>query len=290
MKKIVILGCENSHANNFLKLISQNAEFCNVEVIGVYSDDREAAEKLKECYGVPVLNNYDDGVGKVDGVIVTARHGDNHFKYARPYVKDGVPMFIDKPITVSESDAIEMVELFRTHGVRFCGGSSLKHAYGVKLLRSEHLSNKGGKTLDGFVRAPYQPKNPYGDFYFYSQHLVEMVCEIFGRFPLSVKACRQGGNISVRFNYGDYGCTGLYVDGSYLYYASRISEEKNAGYDIESVDGDWFYCEFAEFYRLLMGGKQEASAAEFISPVFILNAIERFLESGEEQCIRYPEL
>ena len=78
MKRIAILGCENSHANAFLKFIREREEFSDVEVVGVYSDDRTAAEKLRESFGVPVLEDYADAVGRIDGLIVTARHGDNH--------------------------------------------------------------------------------------------------------------------------------------------------------------------------------------------------------------------
>jgi predicted dehydrogenase len=78
MKKIVILGCENSHANSFLNFIRDNTKYSDVEVLGVYSDDAPAAQKLADEYGVKIMSAYDEAVGQVDGVIVTARHGDNH--------------------------------------------------------------------------------------------------------------------------------------------------------------------------------------------------------------------
>ena len=52
MKKIVILGCENYHANSFLDFIRDEEKYKDVEVVGVYSDDAEAANKLCEKYGV----------------------------------------------------------------------------------------------------------------------------------------------------------------------------------------------------------------------------------------------
>ena len=117
MKKIVILGCENSHADIFLGFIKNDAAFSDVEVSGVYSDDKTAAEKLAEKYGVKVMSAYDEAVGKVDGVIVTARHGNNHYKYAAPYIKTGVPMFIDKPITVNEGEALKLARECKAAGV-----------------------------------------------------------------------------------------------------------------------------------------------------------------------------
>ena len=47
MKRIAILGCENSHAGAFLKHIMGNEEFSDIEVVGVYSDEAAACEKLK---------------------------------------------------------------------------------------------------------------------------------------------------------------------------------------------------------------------------------------------------
>ena len=80
-----------------------------IEIIGVYSHDKDASLKLNDMFGVPVMESYDELVGKVDGIIITARHGDNHYKYAKPYMESGIPMFIDKPITVSKEDAISFV-------------------------------------------------------------------------------------------------------------------------------------------------------------------------------------
>ena len=45
MKKIVILGCENSHSDAFLKLITTKEEYSDVQVLGVYSDEPEPASK-----------------------------------------------------------------------------------------------------------------------------------------------------------------------------------------------------------------------------------------------------
>jgi len=91
--------------------------------MGVYSDDYEAANKLNETYGVYVAKSYDEFVGKVDGIIITERHGDRHYKYAKPYIESGIPLFIDKPITISESDALSLKEDLIKSGSKVCEGS-----------------------------------------------------------------------------------------------------------------------------------------------------------------------
>ncbi len=289
MKKIAILGCENSHANAFLKFIKEKEEFFDVEVVGVYSDKREAAEKLNAKFGVPIMSGYADAVGELDGLVITARHGDNHYKYAKPYIDSGIPMFIDKPITISEIEAVEFMRQLRDNNIQITGGSSLKQDVLVRQLKHDAKNGVGGKTLGGYVRAPYHSDSEYGGFYFYAQHLTEMVCEIFGRFPISVFAKQNGKQIHVIFHYEDYDCIGLFCDKNNFYYASRMAEESAQGFTIPATD-DWFYEEFKEFYAILSGEAQTVTYDGFISPVFIMNAIDRSLKSGLEEPVRKTEL
>lgn len=283
-KKIVILGCENSHANSFLGFIRDREEFSDVEVVGVYSHEREAAEKLNEQFGVPVMDNYDDAVGKVDGVVITARHGDRHLMYAKPYIESGVPMFIDKPVTVKEEDTVELVELLKKNNIQVTGGSCLKYDPFVLALKRDRECNAMGKVLGGMVRAPYNKENEYGGFFFYSQHLVEMVCEIFGRFPKSVIAKENNNNINVLFRYDDYDCTAIFTEGVHIYGAALVAERATKSLDV-SFCSDWFYREFKAYYEVLSGAKMKETYEGFVAPVFILNAIDRSLKSGCEETV-----
>ena len=291
MKKIVILGCENSHADMFLGFMKGNEKYADLQVAGVYSDDKTAAEKLAEKYGVKVMSAYDEAVGRVDGVIVTARHGNNHYKYAAPYVKTGVPMFIDKPITVNEGEALKLARECKAAGVRLTGGSTCVHDERVQTLKNEHDNNKDGKTISGFIRCPINLKNNYGDFFFYSEHLVGIMSTIFGYYPESVKAYKNAEKITVVFRYKDYDVTGLYVDKNNLYYAMRIAENGVHGEELPINElNPCFKMEFNSFYGLLCGEKQRLSYEDFIAPVFVLNAIQRSLDSGDEEKINKFEV
>ena len=159
----------------------------------------------------------------------------------------------------------------------------------VRQLKSEAENGIGGSTLGGYVRAPYQSQSVYGGFYFYAQHLVEMVCEIFGRFPISVEAKQNGKQIHVLFHYEEFDCVGLFCDKNNFYYVSRMAESDAKSFVIP-VTNDWFYEEFKEFYGIISGESQKVRYDEFISPVFIMNAISRSLESGKEENIREIKL
>ena len=286
MYKIAILGCENSHANEFLNFIIKDNLYPDVEVMGVYSDDREAAEKLNATYGVPVLDAYDELAGKVDGIVVTARHGGNHYKFAKPYMAEGVTMFIDKPVTVSEDDANTLLRDLKANNIKVSGGSVCIYPDKVQELKALVANTPKEEVLGGFLRCPVLMDNPYGGFFFYSQHLVQVMCEIFGYYPDSVIAHRNGKAINCTVRYSDYDVNLVFTDDVHYYYAGVNTEKEYNGSEY-SFEG-CFIKEFDTYYKLLSGGEMKQSYRDFVSPVFILNAIDRSLNSGHEEKISRP--
>lgn len=290
MFKVVILGCENSHANSFLDFIYKDKLYTDVEVVGVYSHDEEAAKKLNETYGVYVMKSYDELVGKVDGVINTARHGDNHYKYCKPYIKSGVPMFVDKPITCSEEDAINFMKDCKSNNVKVCGGSMLVHANVVKEYKTIVENKSNGDIIGASFRAPLQLNSQHGGIFFYIQHLISMITEVFGYYPNEITALRNGISVTSIFNYDTCNVVGYAVGNlkSWNYEALLMTEKetlfKPVTYEGASLE------EFKEFYALLNGEEQNRSYEDFIAPVFIINAIVRSLETGTTQKLNKIEL
>ena len=281
MKKIAILGCENSHANNFLKANIKDKMFADdIEFVGVFSEFEGVCEKLNEEFGVPVMKTYDELVGKVDGIMVTARHGANHYKYAKPYIESGIPMFLDKPITCDEEEAITFMKELKAKNILVTGGSSCPHADLVRDLAKGVKEDAYGKVFGGFLRAPVSIDNEYGGFWFYSQHLVQVMCEIFGYYPKSVIAFDKRPIVTVVVRYEEFDVTITFTEGYYSYSATVSSEKGLIGgeYTLEGV----FNREFEEFHDLY-SGKQRQSYSEFIAPVFVISAIMRSLESGKEE-------
>lgn len=283
MFKIAILGCENSHANTFLNYIIKDKLYPDIEVAGVYSDDFDAANKLNKEYGVYAAKSYDEFVGKIDGVIITARHGDKHYKYAKPYIESGIPMFIDKPITISEKEAVELKNDLIKNNVRVCGGSVCKFPQLIQDLKIKVKEKTYGKVYGGLLRAPVDMHNDYGNFFFYSQHLVQVMCEIFGYYPNSVKAFVNGNIITCVVRYDEYDVNLVFTEGNFEYYAG-INCENDAVYSNYNLDG-CFEQEFESFYKLLKGEEQPETYEDFIAPVFILNAIDRSIKSSAEEAV-----
>lgn len=292
MKKIVILGCENSHADAFIECVQKKEEFSDIEIVGVYSDDTAAAEKLNAKFGVPVMASYDEAVGKVDGVIVTARHGGKHYPFAKPYIQSGVTMFIDKPVTIDEGEAIEFMHALKEQNAKVTGGSSLRHAFMVKQTHAAQQMQTAGRTVGGIARAPLSSENPHGGFFFYSAHLVEIVLATFGRAPQAVQVTIDSNkNRTVQFFYDSFTVTGLYTEGGNEYYCARFSlNGTQGGYLPANTMKEWYYAEFKEFVDIMKGSDMVLSYEELIAPVFVLAAIDRASESGKVEAVCYSEV
>ena len=282
MYKVAILGCENSHAADFLRVI-RDENIQDVQVVGVYSCFPAAGEKLRDEFGVIVAESYDAFVGQIDGLIITARHGENHYKYAKPYLDSGIPMFIDKPVTITESEAREFMQELKSKEIPISGGSTLKHASYIRELKMLVQSGEKGRICGGFLRAPMDINSEHGGFYFYAQHLVQMVCELFGYDPKAVRACRNGDQVTCTIRYDNFDVSGVYLEHSYVYYAAVNFERHMEGsvFDLNGAASR----EFHDFYHILQGKPQTQSYEDFFAPVFIMNALERAILSGNEETV-----
>ena len=290
MKKIVILGCENTHATAFLEFIRDREEFSHLQVLGVYSEDPLAAQKTAERFSVPILEHYAQGVEEADGVMITARHGGLHYTYAKPYLHRRIPMFVDKPVTICPQEAMEFLRQLKAEGIPVTGGSSLGHDSLIRELKQHCIAETDGPTAGGFISAPLKSHNAYGDFFFYAPHLVEMVCQVFGRHPESVRVVADGGeNRTVLFRYGNFFVTGLYVEGGKDYYARRFAQKGSQGGEISPENSkEWYYGEFRAFVDMLEGKPQPGSYEDLAMPVWITDAIQQAWESGRE--VPVPEV
>lgn len=285
MFKIAILGCENSHAWGFMTAIAVD-KTADVEVVGAYTEYPDRAQDFEKDFGVYMMKSYDELVGQVDGIVITARDGKNHYKYAKPYIESGIPMFIDKPITNSEEDAKAFKAELKAHNIKVSGGTSVVLSEMITEFEKGIQENKYGKIYSGFLRAPVYMNSEYGGFFFYAQHLVQMATSLFGYFPKAIKVYPNGDSYVCVLRYEDKDVVLNFVEGNNAYHAS-ISAEKGV-FHKDFVASDAMYAiEFMEYYKLFDEEEKGADYDEFFAPVYIMNAFLRSLESGKEEPIIY---
>jgi len=282
--KIAILGCENSHANRFLHLIAEGA-YPDIQVTGIYSDQPEAALTLHQEFQVPVMEAPDQLCGQVDGIMITARHGDNHYRYAKPYLSYGIPMFIDKPITCHPEDALALIRDAAANGVRLCGGSTCASLSTTLELAQWARSGAPGTTVGGSITSPIYSDSPYGGFHFYAQHLIDIMLAIFGTDVDAVYARRESNAVCITVRYTDGRLVnGTYVEGGKRYHAAVYGTKAVKAEEL-TVTPDSFRSEMNAMQALLHGENMTKSYEHFILPVFITNAILHSLQSNQWESV-----
>ena len=292
MKNLVILGCENTHAFDMMNVLEKENLRGEYNVIGAYSDEERMVNGMNDRFGVPVMKSFDEAVGKADGIIITARHGDNHYKYAAPYIASGVPMFIDKPITANADEAVKFMEELKAKGIKVTGGSVIAHQPETQELKKLVAGGEKGAVKGGNFLYPWDNDEKYGGFWFYTQHLVQTMLEIFGKDVTSVTAQQSGTSLSFTAAYPDFTVTGNFLYKNPTYY-SEVYFEKERVSKLHAITVDSFYedtkNELFRFLDLVAGGEMKESYEDLFRPVFVLDAIKQAYETGKETKVVYPE-
>lgn len=62
--------------------------------------------------------------------------------------------------------------------------------------------NEFGEVRGGSLACPIQLDSPYGGFYFYAQHLVEIMLTVFGSDIVSISSQKHDGSLTFTASYG----------------------------------------------------------------------------------------
>lgn len=240
--KIGIIGLDTSHAPAFTKLFNgenPKPELSGFRVVAAYpfgsrdiksSMDRIPGyiDQVKEL-GVEIMDSIDALLQKVDVVLLETNDGKPHLEQARAVFKAKKPVFIDKPVAGSFSDALKIYQEAEAAGVPMFSSSSLRYQKNVHAVRHE---NKIGQVLacDSFSPATLESSHP--DLFWYGIHGVEILftamgkgCESVTRFSTqdaevvigTWKDGRIGTFRGMRSGKHDYGGTAFGTEGNLFF-------------------------------------------------------------------------
>lgn len=184
-----MIGLDTSHVPAFTKIFndkSANDLFAKIEIVAAYPGgtdlpaSRDRVEKFTQQVremGVEIVPTIPELLEKVDVVLLESVDGRIHFEEAVPVILAGKPLFIDKPLAGSLSDAIAIYQLAEKHKVPVFSASSLRFSPGVQALANdEELGTIAGAIAWG--SCSYQEGTP--DLYFYGIHGVEILYTLMG--------------------------------------------------------------------------------------------------------------
>ena len=99
----------------------------DARVTHLWTQDGDISSRLAAaCFIENIVDEYVDMIGKIDALIIARDDYEEHYSMAIPFLEKGIPVFVDKPLTLSLEELavfkpyIESGLLMSCSGFRFC--------------------------------------------------------------------------------------------------------------------------------------------------------------------------
>jgi predicted dehydrogenase len=200
--RIAIAGLDSSHVPAFASLLHDASHEYHVpgaRIVAAFPGgspdfdlsisrvDQFTAD-LRNTHGVEIVDSLSALRGKCDAVMLESIDGRVHLEQFREVAEWGVPVFIDKPLTLSLNEAQEIAKIAAEKSVRVTSASALRFAEKFR----DALEAGGDEPVSGGdFHGPmaFQEKCP--GYFWYGIHSVEMLFAAMGTGCREVLAVRE---------------------------------------------------------------------------------------------------
>lgn len=242
--RIGMIGLDTSHVTAFTDVLN-NPKHPNhvaggkiVAAVQGGSRDIESSwsrvegytKELREKHGVVIYESIEEMCRHVDAVMLESVDGRPHLEQARPVIKAGKPLYIDKPMAGSLKDVLEIFRLAEEAHVPVFSASSLRFGKATQAVRNGSI----GKVLSAETWSPCHLEKTHPDLFWYGVHGVESLFTVMGIGCESVRRGATNGLIEVRGTWKG-GRIGIYRENEKGYGGKARGEKGEA--DAGAYDG-----------------------------------------------------
>ena len=285
----IVGGAGAWHAKSFSEIINgydkkklpkdwpnyKKKDFNGVRVSHIWDEKKEDAQLLAIICNIEnVVDRKEDIIGKVDGIIVADDCTMKHQKRAIPFLKAGIPTFIDKPLSTDIKEAEEIIGVAKGHKAPMMSCSALRYAKEIEDFKEK--KEEIGDILTGFAICK-------GELVFYGIHPMEALYTIVGHGIKSVRNIGSEGKDIVVITYKDgrkFTLT-VYEAIGYLFQVNLYGTDGWRQITIE--DADYFYSNMLKhFIEMVRTGKEPFPPEETLEVIKVLTLGKESRKSGEE--------
>ena len=190
--------CPYAAIRSYIPNIHQNKHIISeAAVTHIWTQDIEESRRIARFANIPnITNNLEDLIGKVDAVILARDDIENHWKIAEPFIKHGMPLFIDKLLTDNFNDLHQLLHCKKKSGTPVMAVSPSRYTPEIKrafdLIKSDNTTSYiHGTSLVSWLR--------------YANHLLDGICYLFGTGFESVQNLSQDDHndiVHIKFKNG----------------------------------------------------------------------------------------
>lgn len=148
------------------------------KVTHVWTQDEKVSELLSKACHIPhVTKNIDELYDQVDAVIIARDDYETHFSIAMPFLQKNIPVFIDKPLTLS-IDELKVFQPFLKKGLLMsCSG--MMFAKELDEWRKDHWQYGKIKLVRGAV---------VNDWEKYGVHMLDAIIPNLDTTPIAIES------------------------------------------------------------------------------------------------------
>ena len=248
--RIGIIGCDTSHAAAFTETFNNPAGKSYVpggKVVAAFKggspDLPESisrlegiAKTLREKYGVKMYDSIEELCSNVDVVLLESVDGRPHLEQVKPVLKAHKPVFVDKPLAASLSDALEIFRLAEKSQVPIFSSSSLRFASDTQAVRNGSI----GKVFYAETYSPCEIEPHHPELFWYGIHGVESLFTVMGTGCESVQRSTWTNGMIEATGKWSGGRTGVFREEKIKEYAKNyhgIAKGEKGEAKVGSFDG-----------------------------------------------------
>jgi len=200
--RIGMVGLDTSHVPAFANLLHDTSHEYHVpgaRIVAAFpggSPDFEMSinrvpkytEEMRDKHQVEIVNSLSALRGKCDALMLESIDGRVHLAQFREVADWGVPVFIDKPLTVSTVEARELVRIAKEKKVRMTSASAMRFA--ASFQQALH-ADTAEPVIGGDFYGPMQWQEKCPGYFWYGIHTVEMLFAAMGTGCCEVHSFRE---------------------------------------------------------------------------------------------------
>ena len=233
----------------------------------------ETTKKL--CAACQIENGVEDPLeflGKVDAVIIARDDFESHYEMAHPFLESGMPVFVDKPLSLDVSQLRELRPYLESGQLMSCSG--MRYARELDEPRANLASYGQIKLIRGAIVLSWEK---------YGVHILDAVLGLPTARPISVRML-HAGHASATIRFEDE--TVLQIDAlgeaARAFHIEIFGTERNAAFDITD-NFSMFRRMLWEFTTSIRSGKPAIHAEKTLE-------IMRVLIAGRISCNQNREV
>jgi predicted dehydrogenase len=282
MKRIGIVGSDNSHAIAYSKLVNRDRIVGDdAAVVGIWGQEAERTREVAEAGAIPTIYDaFEAMVPEVDVVFVVDRHGDLHAEHVIPFLKAGIPAYVDKPLAISLGDARAIIEAANANGTFLTSMSSLRITPDTARLAEQ--AGAIGQIRAAQFAGPCDFGSVYGGPFFYATHVAEIALRLLGNDIESLTATRTGQTVVIDATWaGDVQATFTYLGDTAYHFGATLFGKEGVVSGAIAANDEGYEAIVTQVLAAIDAGKRPLSDAQLLTPIAVVHAIQQSLaQSG----------